>query len=126
MQRKRSRDTMPVPLAVRAAQGLLLVQSAFWIVLSALHVLRLLSGAASGAAWIAAVLMFGFACVLAGAAAALGTQRRLFFAAAIILAVLTTILSVTDEFGVLDLISLLLNLALLGLLLLTRKHYRLS
>lgn len=72
-----------------------------------------------------AILMFGNAAAMLVCGVGLGTrQRRFYFLALAVLAV-NIILSITDQFGLLDLLTLLLDVALLGLLVWDRKSYAL-
>jgi hypothetical protein len=52
-----------------------------------------------------------------------GKQIRRYFYFGILFIVANIFLTVTDEFGLFDIITLVIDVILLGLLLLTRAHY---
>ena len=54
----------------------------------------------------------------------IGRRRRLFYFFAMAILAVNIILTVTDEFGLLDLATLLIDLVLLGPLIVTRSEYR--
>lgn len=67
--------------------------------------------------------MLGNAAAMLVAGIGIGRQNRLFFFFAILVLVLNLLLSLTDQFGVYDFITLLITGFLLGLLIATRSQY---
>lgn len=117
----------PVPpdRLIRLAQRLFYLNGLVWLILGLVSVLRLSNAGnpPSGTLLVVAVLMFGNvgAMVLSG----LGLTRRTIwtylFAVAVLL--VNIVLTVTDQFGLLDLLTLALDLFLLVVLFLIRKAY---
>jgi hypothetical protein len=114
----RKRGGAPAP--VRAAQALFLLMAAVWFVFG---VWTLVRGGGVTMAWILSVLMFGNAAALLGVGWGLGKQQRRFFYLGLALLAVNIVLTVTDEFGPLDLATLLIDVALLCLLIATRARY---
>jgi hypothetical protein len=78
---------------------------------------------AGGLRWIMAVLALGSAAFLAGIAFLLRRHSRPAYFLALGLLAVIAVLSITDQIGLLDLASLLINLIPLGLLLKDRRWY---
>ncbi len=83
---------------------------------------RAMNGA-PGAGWIVSIMMFAYALVMLGLGSAIRLRQTRFYFLSIGVIAVTILLTVTDQFGFFDLLILLLNLALLGLLLATRSRY---
>jgi hypothetical protein len=66
--------------------------------------------------WIVALLMFGNVGAMLICGAGIGTGRVVFYYLAIFVLVVNIILTLTDQFGIFDLITLLIDLILLGIL----------
>jgi hypothetical protein len=112
------------PGAVKAAQVLFIVNGAVWLLLA----VTTLAGAAASTPFdrvsgLLGSLMLGNAAAMWVAGAGLGRCERLPFFFAIALLAINILLTFTDQVGVLDIATLLLDLALLVLLLATRKRY---
>lgn len=109
---------------VRVTQLLFLLNATFWFVLGAINLASIagISGQVVGL-MVLGVLMLANGAALLAAGLGLGRPRRwrYFFAVALVLANL--VLTVTDEFGLLDFVVLALNAILLVLLLVVRKHF---
>jgi len=113
------------PNPIRLAQALFFLNAAIWL-LFGIYTLTEMAGRCPGQSmtvWISGILMFGNCVAMLLCGVGLGTQRRLFYYLSLAVLVANIILTVTDEFGLLDLITLLIDLALLGLLIATRKRY---
>jgi hypothetical protein len=110
---------------VRLARALFYLNAAAWFIFGALSLLRMADGSSdmSFTLWIVAILMFGNvgAMVLCGAVL-VRRQRRFYFLAVGVL-MINVVLSVTDEFGVFDLVTMMIDVVLLGLLFAIRKRY---
>ena len=71
-------------------------------------------------------MMLSNAAILAWLAWALSRRNRIIYIITVVLIFATAVLSITDEVGLVDLISLAVNLGLLILLFLARGEYRKS
>jgi hypothetical protein len=108
---------------VLVARALFAVNGAAWILLGIVSLVRLASADGTGVPWIVAVLMFGNAAALAWLAWVLGKRRTVWYLVAVAVLAVNILLSVTDEFGLLDLVVLLADGALLILLLAARTRF---
>ncbi|MGD2206249.1 MAG: hypothetical protein PVH17_05675 [Anaerolineae bacterium] len=106
---------------VVAAQALFVMNAVFWILLGVSSVSRLENNA--GLAWLIAVLMLANAGVMAWIGWGLGKEPKPFYYLAIPVLAVNILLTVTDEFGLFDLIALLMDVVLLMLLVVTRSRY---
>lgn len=76
-----------------------------------------------GLKWIMVLLAIGSAVILAALAHFLNRRNRLAYYASLVFLAVIAVLSITDEFGWLDLVSLLISLVPLGLLVKDRRWY---
>jgi hypothetical protein len=113
------------PKAVRAAQILFFVNAAIWLVLGVTTLVRLASGATdqSMTMWVVGILVFGNAGAMLLAGIGIGRPRKLFYLFALAVLVVNIILTFTDQVGIWDLLTLLVDLALLVLLIVARGWY---
>ena len=113
------------PLTFIAAQALILIQALFWLVFSIYAALGSLPGhLASGAGrWIMTILALGIAGLLASLVFYLHRRRRTAFYGNLVILALIAILSITDEVGLFDWISLITSLAALILLIFSGSWY---
>lgn len=109
------------PLTVTTAQIMFFVNAGFWVLAAAVSGLRQ-SGGSLPAALLLAGLMLGNAGALLLVGLGLGRRRAAFYLGAAVAAV-NLALSITDDFGLLDLISLAYNAAPLGVLFLGRRQF---
>ncbi len=114
-----SRGRAPVVMA-RILLGL---NAVLWTVLGVVSLMRPAAAGWAGAPWVAVALMFGNAAAMAWLAWALGKPRALWYWAAVVVVAVNVLLSVTDEFGLLDLAVLLVDGVLLVLLLAARSRF---
>jgi hypothetical protein len=113
---------LPVPL--RAAQALLLVNVLVWIGLGIWGLFRFpVDDAYAYWAWIVVGLMFANALVLLWVAWGLGRGSRPLYWLGLAAVAANLLLAVTDQFGLFDLLVLLLDAALLALLFSQRKWF---
>jgi len=107
---------------VGAAQGLFLLDGLIWL---GLAVSTALWASTSGSSlyWILAILMLGNSAVLAVLGLTLRRTRPLIYFLGLAILVVNIVLTLTDQFGLLDLLTLLLDMVLLTLLLATRSLY---
>jgi hypothetical protein len=118
-------DVPRVERAALMARILFAVNAVAWILLGIAGVMRLRLAApvGTGLPWAVAILMFGNAAAMAWFAWALGRRRALWYWAAVALVVANILLSVTDQFGLLDMLVLLVDAVLLILLLAARARF---
>jgi len=107
-----------IPNLTRAAQGLFVLNAIIWAALGIGSLLRLSASQSvpPAVALAVALLMFGNAGAMLLAAVGLGQRKRLFDFFAVALIAVNIVLTVTDQFGALDLATLVIDLILLGLL----------
>ena len=67
-----------------------------------------------------ALMMFGNAAAMLGAAMLIGKRRRIFYLLTLVLVLVNIFLTFTDQFGVFDLATLILGL-MIGVLLISRR-----
>ncbi len=104
---------------MRLAQALFFLNAAIWLLFGVWSVLRL-SAATSGhalTAVVVAILMFGNAAAMLWSGVTIAKRQKRFYALALAVLLVNIVLTFTDQFGLLDLLTLLLDLVLLGVLL---------
>ena len=106
---------------LKLTKAFFLVNALVWLIFGVLSLILAIK-AGTYIRWIITLLMianagalFWFGLMIAG-----GRNKIFFFA--ILYVALNIVLSVTDQFGWIDALILLLNLILLGLLVVTRRH----
>ena len=111
--------------SVRVAQALFFLNAVIWLVLGVVSLVRMTNGNPDHAitAWIVSILMFGNAGAMLWSGVGIGRQQKWFYYLAIAVLIVNIVLTVTDQFGALDLITLVIDLALFGLLIATRRRY---
>ena len=117
--------TSRAPRAVVAAQVLFYILAAIWLLFGILSLIRMTNGATDQTItmWIVSVLVVANAGAMVVAGLGLGSGHRLFYYFAPVLLVANLVLTVTDQFGAFDLITLLIDAALLALVIATRNRY---
>jgi hypothetical protein len=106
---------------LKLTQGMLFLNAAVWVVFGILGVLRAIDGGSS-LRWILSTLMFANAIVMVWFGIMIVSGRTWVFFLAILYMALNVVLSITDQFGWIDALILLLNLIVLGLLFVTRQR----
>ncbi|HEY3310935.1 MAG TPA: hypothetical protein VGK00_04770 [Anaerolineales bacterium] len=117
------------PDPVRIAQVLFFINAALWLALASQRIFMPEVDASLDepiGRGILAVLLFGNAALMVWCGLMLGKRLRLYFYIAVMVLVINVILTVTDQIRLADLLTLLVDLALLGILSLTRKNYQKS
>ena len=112
------------PAALLASQILFFLNAVIWLAFGVITLARM--AASSGQALtmlIVALLMFGNAGAMLLAGWGLGSRRRVFYFLALGVLAINILLTFTDQFGLLDFLTLLIDVCLLGLLLFTRRIY---
>lgn len=96
-----------------------------WLVFGVYSVIRITGGSTSlsSFAWIIAGLMFVNGAVLLWIGWGIREASKFYFFLALLVLVGNIILTITDEFGIFDLIMLVIAISLFILLLLTRSEY---
>jgi hypothetical protein len=110
------------PVSVSLTLALILVNAAFWLVYGFVFAIRPTS-LPGGIKWIMVLLAIGSSVILAVVAYLLNQPNRLAYYVGLAFLAVIAVLSITDEFGWLDLVSLLISLIPLGLLLKDRRWY---
>jgi hypothetical protein len=113
------------PTSVTVARTLFVVNAAVWFVLGLVSLSRVADSTAGHGTTtlIIASMMFGNGVVMLGLGWVIGTrQKRAYYLALAVLAI-NILLTFTDQFGLLDLATLLLDVLLLAALLATRSRY---
>jgi lysylphosphatidylglycerol synthetase-like protein (DUF2156 family) len=112
------------PAAVRAAQALLIANAVIWLGFGVASFIRIAElGAGSGTLAAVAVLMFGNAAAMLICGVGLGTRRRVFYWLALAVLIVNVVLTFTDQFGAFDLITLVIDLVIVGLLVAARGWF---
>jgi hypothetical protein len=113
------------PTSVSVTLVLILLNAAFWLAFATLVANGAIGSipSAGGIRWVMTILAFGCSAVLVGMAMLLKQRNRLAFHFSTVVLAMIAILSIADDFGLPDLISLLISLIPLGLLLKDRAWY---
>lgn len=100
---------------------LFVVNAAIWIAFGISTLVRMEGQGV--VAWVLAGLMFGNAGAMLLSGWGLAKEKKGFFYLAVALVAVNILLTIADEFGLFDLIVLLIDLVLLALLIATRTRY---
>jgi hypothetical protein len=111
----------PPAAVVSGARILLALNGLIWLLLAIFTLLRL-DGARPGMI-VVAVLMVGNAGAMLLAARLITRRRRIFYLFTLALLLVNIFLTFADQFGLLDLLTLLVDLVLLSILLLRWHHF---
>ncbi len=114
MVEKHSKMRNPVRLT---AQWLFALNAVIWLAIGAATLLRQSGRGSSVGIWVLAVLIAGNAAAMAVCAWGLGQRGKLFIYLALLVLAVNILLTFTDQFGLLDLLTLLLDLVILALVL---------
>lgn len=109
---------------LKLTQVLLYLNASVWILIGVYTLWRMsVGGVLDGlSAIFVGMLMFGNAFILALAAVGLAERTRLTFLFAFLILFVNSLLAITDQVGLIDLLSLALNLVTLALLVIYRKQ----
>ena len=109
----------------KLAQGLFFLDALIWLGVG-LYTLWGMAGRYSGqiTVYVIGILMLGNVGAMLLSGFLLGRQNKWFFYFAILVLVINIILTVTDQFGIFDFITLIIDLVLFGILISIRKQYR--
>ena len=109
---------------LRSAQVLLYINAAVWLILGILTLLRVSQNnpESTFSLWIISILMAGNAGMMLLCGWGLGTGHRLFYYLALAVMAVNILLTFTDQFGLLDFLTLVIDLAILALLISSRQR----
>ncbi|MCC6615914.1 MAG: hypothetical protein IT320_20760 [Anaerolineae bacterium] len=110
---------------VKTAQALFWLNAAIWLVLGALTLIRLSGGSPERALGMlmVGVMMFGNVAAMLICGWGLGQGHKAFYYLALAVVIVNIVLTFTDQFGLLDLLTLLVDLVLLSVLIGARKQF---
>lgn len=113
------------PPAIRYVQWLFYLNTAIWLLIGVYSLIRLYRGEDTPdiTLLVVAVLMFGNAAAMLIAGWGLGLRNRWLYLFAIAVLLFNILLTFTDQFGIFDLLTLLLDLVLLILLWVNHRVY---
>ena len=113
------------PRSVIAVLALILLIAGFWLVFAMIAALGLLPGllTTGPGRWVMAGLAIGAALVLGILFFLLRMQKKWAFYASLLVLTVISVLSISDQVGLLDWISLIVSLAAIGMLLISRSWY---
>ena len=106
---------------LKLTQGLFFLNAAVWLLFGVLSLLRAIDEGGL-IRWTYTILMIANAVAMAWFGTMIVGRRNWVFFLAILYVAINVVLSITDQFGWIDVLILLLNLCLLGLLLITRRR----
>jgi hypothetical protein len=115
-----------VPSVVRIAQWMFIILGLIWLTFGIWSILRVGSVGGNVPAallWIIIILMFVNALLLIWIAWGIGKGNKLYYFFGILVLAGNIFLTFTDEFGLFDLLTLIVNIILLVLLIVTRSKY---
>ncbi len=114
-----------LPRAARLAKSLFLLNALIWLLLGGASLLQMASRGNVPAVTLAvvAVLMLGNALALLLAGLLLAPGRRWVYLPAVALLLLNIVLTFTDQFGLFDLLTLIVDIAVLALLVLAHRTF---
>jgi len=109
---------------LRSAQVLLYINAAIWLILGTATLLRVSQNnpESTFSLWIISILMAGNAGMMLLCGWGLGTGHRLFYYLALAVMAVNILLTFTDQFGLLDFLTLVIDLAILALLISSRQR----
>lgn len=120
--------TSNISNSIRTAQALFFLNTAIWLVFGLVSIYRVLSrvGEQTLTAWVIAIFMFGNAVAMFFSGFLVARRNRYGYYFALAVLIVNILLTFTDEFGIFDLVTLLIDLVLLVLLVAGRRVMRQS
>jgi len=115
------------PSPIKVTQVLFFINAAIWLLFGAVSLIRMVNNSSQiVATLIISIFMLGNvgAMLIAGVGIAKRNQWSYYFGLAVL--AINIVLTITDEFGVFDLLTLIIDLVLLGLLIVTKSFYHRS
>jgi len=122
---KRMTRTLQTLNPVKTAQLLFVLNAIIWFLLGIFTLIRLSDGSSERAMTmlVIGVMMFGNAAAMLISGWGIGRGQKIFYYLALAVLFVNIVLTFTDEFGLLDLLTLIVDLVLLGFLLAARKRF---
>jgi hypothetical protein len=114
-------ETNQISTMLKLTRALFIVNALVWLIFGVLS-LFLAVEVGTGTRWAITLLMFANAAVMFWFGLMIISGSNKIFFLAILYIALNVVLSITDQFGMIDALILLLNLCLLGLLFVTRQR----
>ena len=110
---------------VKTAQILFFVNAAIWLLIGVISMTRILASSSGQhiTALVIAILMLGNVGAMLIAGIGIGKRNRWFYYFGILVLLINIILTITDQFGILDFVTLVFDVILLGFLIITRSHF---
>jgi hypothetical protein len=110
---------------VKMAQNLFFLNAIIWLVFGSVSLISMENGDSDRifTLLVIAMMMFGNAGAMAFSGWGIGKARKSSYYLAVAVLIVNIILTVTDQFGIFDLITLIIDLVLLGTLCTVRKRY---
>ena len=110
---------------LKIAQGIFILNAVIWLVFGLYALLEMASRYPGQAitVHVIGILMLGNVAAMALSGFLIGRPEKLFLYFGVFVLVVNIILTVTDQFGIFDMVTLLLDLILLALLVSLRKQY---
>ena len=110
---------------VRFTQWLFFFNACIWLVFAVNSIFRLVNSSNTPliAIWVVTILMFGNAGTMLVTGLWLGQRSRWAFFLALVVLFVNILLTFTDQVGFYDIVTVLLDFVILGLLLYDRKNY---
>jgi hypothetical protein len=120
-----AQDSAEKPASLTIARALFILNGVIWILFGLFGLYQFAaSGEAQGTSTaIIALIMFANASLMIGLGFAIGKGKKRLYYLAIAVLLINIILTVTDEFGIFDFATLLIDVVLLALLIATRSRY---
>ncbi len=119
------RTEKPLPGQVSLAQRLFQLIAAIWLVFAVLTVLNIQAQlrVSPGLAWTLAIMMFANAGLLFWVGRGLARRSQRYYLLALSVLAANILLTITDDFGIYDAITLAIDIVLFVWLLITRSSY---
>jgi len=117
---------LKIPRAVQTAQILFLLNAAIWVIFSIVSMVNIQNNQSVPGLvlWVIAILMVGNGGAMVFSNYTLSRRVRWSYLLAMLVLGINIILTVTDQVGIFDWITLLIDLVLLSILFAIRKEYR--
>ena len=114
-----------VPTLLKLTRILFFLDATFWLVFGALGLTRAMTETSDMRLIYSVLMLINAAIMLWLGVTIVRAQNNIFFLAILYMA-LNLVLTITDQFGWMDVLILLLNLIVLGLLFVTRQQLRMT
>jgi hypothetical protein len=114
-------DKHQIPTLLKLTRGGFFVNALVWLLFGAMS-LFLAVKVGTLTRWVYSLLMFANAAVMVWLGTQIVSGRKGIIFLAIVYMAINVLLTITDQFGMVDALILLLNLSLLGLLFVTRQR----